>query len=113
MNLVALVVHGLSAMAVFGDRIGVRVLIAVGVVMGLVTATLCAVIGIRTLTSLAIPGWATYVTGILLIILVQMLLVALVFVFVVLAARDTASVLPSRDYVYFVDHVRRVYDRGS
>ena len=29
MNLVALVVHGLSAMAVFGDRIGVRLLMVV------------------------------------------------------------------------------------
>ena len=112
MNLVALVGHGLSAMAVFGDRIGVRVLIAVAAVMGLVTAALFAVIGIRALTSLAIPGWATYVTGILLVILVQMLLVALVFVFVVLAARDTASVLPSRDYVFFVDHVQQLYDRA-
>ena len=37
MNLVALVVHGLSAMAVFGDRIGVRLLMVVSSGMSLVS----------------------------------------------------------------------------
>ena len=73
MNLVALVVHGLSAMAVFGDRIGVRLLILVSFGMSLVGLALIGVIGIRFLTPLAIPGWATYVVGILLVILMQML----------------------------------------
>ena len=111
MNLVALIVHGLSAMAVFGDRIGVRLLIAVGVAIVLMGGLLLTVLGIRLLTPLAIPGWATYTIGLLVLMLAQMLLVALVFVFVILAARDTASVLPSRDYVYFVGRVQRVYGR--
>src|SRR5918992_28321 len=64
MNLVSLVVHGLSAMAVFGDRIGVRLLIVVSLGLSFVGGALIAVISIRLLTSLAIPGWATYVTGI-------------------------------------------------
>ena len=109
MNLIALVVHGLSAMAVFGDRIGVRLLIVVSMGMSLVSGALITVIGIRLLTSLAIPGWATYVTGILLVILIQMLIVVLVFAFVILAGRDTVSIIPSRDYVHFADAVRRVY----
>jgi hypothetical protein len=109
MNLVALVVHGLSAMAVFGDRIGVRLLIAAGVGMSLVAAALTVVVGIRFVTALAIPGWATFATGLLLVLLFQMLLVAMVLAFVVLAGRDTASVLPCRDYVHFVSHVQRVY----
>jgi polyisoprenyl-phosphate glycosyltransferase len=112
MNLVALVVHGLSAMAVFGDRIGVRLLIVVSLGMVLVGGALIGVIGIRLLTALAIPGWATYVSGILLLILTQMLLVILVFAFVILAARDTASFIPGRDYVYLTDGVQRVYGKG-
>lgn len=109
MNLVALVVHGLSAMAVFGDRIGVRLLIAVSLGMGLTSAALIAVIGVRLLTTLAVPGWATYVTGLLLVMLIQMLLVSLVFAFVILGARDTASIIPSRDYVHLTSEIQRVY----
>jgi hypothetical protein len=70
---------------------------------------LITVIAIRLLTSLAIPGWATYLTGLLLVILIQMLIVVLVFAFVILAGRDTVSIIPSRDYVHIADAVRRVY----
>lgn len=113
MNLVSLVVHGLSAMAVFGDRIGVRLLIVVSLGMVLVSGALITVVGVRLLTSLAVPGWATYVTGLLLVILIQMLLVVLAFAFVILAARDTANIIPSRDYVHMTGGIQRVYGRGQ
>ena len=48
MDMVSLVVHGLSAMAVFGDRIGVRLLIVVSVGMG-VTVTALATCHHRSL----------------------------------------------------------------
>jgi hypothetical protein len=112
MNLVALVVHGLSAMAVFGDCIGVRLLIVVSLGMVLAAGALIGVVIIRLLTTLAIPGWATYVSGILLVILTQMLLIILVFAFVILAARDTASFIPARDYIYLTNGVHRLYGNG-
>jgi glycosyltransferase involved in cell wall biosynthesis len=113
MNLVALVAHGLSAMAVFGDRIGVRLLLVVALGMVIASSGLIAVISVRLFTSLAIPGWATYVTGILLVMLIQMLLVVLAFAFVILAARDTASIIPTRDYVHMTRGIQRVYGHGS
>ncbi|MGH7828269.1 MAG: glycosyltransferase [Candidatus Binatia bacterium] len=109
MNLVALVVHGLSAMAVFGDRIGVRLLIVLSLGMALAAGGLLTVIGIRLLTTLAVPGWATYAAGLLLVMLIQMLLVVLAFAFVILAARDTASIIPSRDYVHMTGGIQRIY----
>jgi len=112
MNLVALVVHGLSAMAVFGDRIGVRLLIVASLGMVLAGGALIGVVGIRMFTALAVPGWATYVSGILLVMLIQMLLVVLVFAFVILGGRDTASFIPGRDYVYLTGGVQRVYGNG-
>jgi polyisoprenyl-phosphate glycosyltransferase len=112
MNLVALAVHGLSAMAVFGDRIGVRLLMVVSLGMVLAGGALIGVVGIRLLTTLAIPGWATYVSGILLVMLTQMLLIVLVFAFVILAARDTASFIPARDYIYLTNGVQRLYGNG-
>lgn len=111
MDMVSLVVHGLSAMAVFGDRIGVRLLILVSVGMGATVMALAVVIAIRLLTDLAIPGWATYVTGLLLVMLTQMLLVTLVFVFVILAARNAAHVLPTHDYVRVIGGRQRIYGR--
>ena len=98
MDMVSLAVHGLSAMAVFGDRIGVRLLIVVSAGMVLTVAAVGIVIAIRLVTDLAIPGWATYATGLLFVMLMQMLLVILVFIFVILAARNAAHMLPTHDY---------------
>jgi hypothetical protein len=109
MDMVSLVVHGLSAMAVFGDRIGVRLLIVVSAGMVLTVTALAVVIGIRLVTDLAIPGWATYATGLLFVMLMQMLLVILVFVFVILASRNAANVLPAHDYGQFIGDRQRIY----
>jgi len=106
---VGLVVHGLSAMAVFGDRIGVRLLLLVFVGILLDLGALLSVIAVRLFTSWAIPGWATYATGILLVILVQMSLVVLIFIFVILASRDRVNFIPARDYVHLAGAVQRVY----
>ena len=109
MDVVSLVVHGLSAMAVFGDRIGVRLLIVVSAGMVLTVTALAIVICIRLVTDLAVPGWATYATGLLFVMLMQMLLVILVFVFVILAARNAAHVLPTHDYGQFIVDHQRIY----
>lgn len=109
MDLVSLVVHGLSAMAVFGDRIGVRLLIVVSLGMLFAVAALITVVIIRFITDLAIPGWATFVTGFLLVMLMQMLLVVLVFVFVILAGRNAANVIPTRDYLHIMGGIHRIH----
>ncbi len=109
MDTVSLVVHGLSAMAVFGDRIGVRLLIVVSAGMVLTVTALAIVIATRLVTDLAIPGWATYAAGLLFVMLMQMLLVILVFVFVILAARNAAHVLPTHDYGQFIVDHQRIY----
>jgi len=84
-------------------------LIVVSLGMFLTFAGLVGVVVIRITTDLAIPGWATYLSGLLLVILMQMLLVVLVFVFVILAARNAASVIPTRDYVHIMGGVQRIY----
>jgi hypothetical protein len=109
MDVVSLVVHGLSAMAVFGDRIGVRLLIVVSIGMLLAVGAIVAVAAIRFATDLAIPGWASSVSGLLLVIMMQMLLVVLGFIFVILAARNAVNVIPSRDYVYLMEGVQRIH----
>ena len=105
MNFVGLVVHGLSAMSVFGETIGVRLLLVSGVLGLLAVLGGIIVTAIRLFTDWAIPGWATYAVLGMSIVGIQAVLLMMVFVFVVLSARNASFFLPSRDYHSFVDRI--------
>lgn len=102
MNFVALVTHGLSAISVYSESVGVRMLVATSVVMGLALVALAATIGIRLWTSLAISGWATTAAGLLGVLLVNLFLVLTLAVVFVLQSRDRYSFLPLRDYQHYI-----------
>lgn len=112
MNFVSLVTHGLSAISVYGDIISVRLLVMSIALGGLAAIGLGAVVGIRLLTDLAIPGWATLSTGLLAIILLQAIMFSLVFSFIILNSRQAASFLPCRDYFHFVGQRKVVYEKA-
>jgi polyisoprenyl-phosphate glycosyltransferase len=109
MNFVALTAHGMSAISVFGDVVGVRLL--VGSIIGSLLAIggIVAVIAIRIFTSRAIPGWATYSIAALAIILIQFITMATSFTFAFLANRINLSFVPLRDYELFVDSFQDIY----
>lgn len=109
MNFVSLLVHGLGAISVFSDIAGARLLALAAFSMVITVALIATVAGVRLFTALAIPGWATYVTGILLIILAQTVVVALALVFTIVSGRAASSFLPLRDAPLFVDYVERVF----
>jgi hypothetical protein len=112
MNFVGLVVHGLSAISVYSEVIGVRALSAT---LGLIcfSATgIAVVVAIRLFTELAIPGWATTSVGIMLLVLLQAVLFSLIFSFMTLSNRQGLSFLPARDYTFFVNGIVRVYPPG-
>jgi hypothetical protein len=108
MNFVSLAAHGLSAMSVFGDIIGVRLLI------GSIAGSLLAVIGIvivlaiRFFTDKAIPGWATYVSGTLAVIVIQFIAIAISFTFTLLSSRTNLAFVPLRDSALFVAHIQKI-----
>jgi polyisoprenyl-phosphate glycosyltransferase len=104
MNFVDLVTHGLSALSVHSELIGVRLLVVTMTLVGVVASALLVVLGIRVFTSLAIPGWTSTVAGLLLILLFQAVAFASFFAFLVLHARSQPTFIPLRDYGYFVDH---------
>jgi hypothetical protein len=109
MNYVQLVIHGLSAISIYGDVIGVRALFAT-LMLALVCVVLIVItIAIRTMTDLAIPGWATYVIGLCFIILLQSFTISFSFVFLILNGRNNYSFLPQRDYLHFVLDVSRIF----
>ncbi|QEH37996.1 putative glycosyltransferase YkoT [Aquisphaera giovannonii] len=109
MDLVALVTHGLSAMSVFGDRVGVRLILVLGLLTALAVVALAATVTIRLSTSLAIPGWATTASGLLVVFLSQLILLMTVFVFVALGGREGSSFLPARDYAYYIAGIDRIF----
>jgi hypothetical protein len=109
MNFVSLVVHGLSALSVFSEIIGVRLLLFCGVLTTVLGFVLAGVVGIKLFTSLAIPGWASTVGGLALILLMQTLGLGVVFVFVVLQGRGNTTFLPARDHAYFIDRQIRLF----
>lgn len=111
MGWTGLVVHGLSAISVHADLVGVRLLFAAGGVLVLTTLAVGAVVVVRLFTDLAVPGWATYTTGLLVVILLQTVTFALLFSFAVLGNRRGAAVLPMRDFHHFVAGVEPVDGR--
>ncbi|MCE9613258.1 MAG: glycosyltransferase [Lentisphaerae bacterium] len=109
MNFVALVVHGLSAISVFSDLAGVRLLICFG---GVLTLTLLALGGMiirQVATGAGLWGWAGLGIGFLLMVLLQVGLFALMACFITLGARNNAGFIPQRDYHHFVDGLRTLF----
>ncbi len=109
MNFVSLVSHGLSAVSVFGDIVGVRLLIVSLAGSFLACLGIVLVGTIRVFTSLAIPGWATYATGALAIIAIQLITIAASFTFFILFNRTNLGFVPLRDYSLFVEEVVDIY----
>lgn len=112
MNFVTLAAHGMSAISVYGDIVGVRILL--GSMLGSLMAALgiVVVIAIRVFTSRAIPGWATYSIAALAIIFIQFVSMALSFTFTFLSSRINLSFVPLRDYELFVDGVQVIWPSG-
>jgi polyisoprenyl-phosphate glycosyltransferase len=108
MKFVNLVIHGLSAISVNADIVGVRLLIASLVISFLALIGILAIVAIRLFTSLAIPGWATSAAGLLLIILLQFIMFSVVFCFFILNNRQATTFLPMRDYQYYVSAIKRL-----
>jgi hypothetical protein len=109
MSLVSLISHGLSAISVYSDTIGIRGLIATLFLILLTLFLIALVIIIRIFTELAIPGWASYILVSLIIILIQSLILTLFFVFITLQSRNYSHFIPKRDYKFFLTKIENLY----
>jgi hypothetical protein len=104
MNFSGLVAHGLSAISVFSEVVGVRLLLANGVLALLVATVLAALL----LLHVAVPAWVSQGIVLLTVFLAQGLMLGVVFVMVTLNSRSTISFLPLRDYAYFVESCQTI-----
>ena len=112
MNFVSLVTHGLSAISVYSDVVGVRLLVVSVLMAILAMGGIAASVIVRLSTEWAIPGWATSTTGLLMILLGQAVMAAFIFSFVILGARHGSTFLPRRDYSFFVGSVSTLHGAG-
>ena len=101
MNLEALILHGLAAVAVY-QAVSVRVLIGSAALAAffMLLAAVTAALHVR--------GWPG-IAGICLLLTCIVAFNAVLYVFTSLSFRHLMGVLPARDYVYFVDRCARVY----
>ncbi len=112
MNLVALVVHGFSAFSVFIETAITRLLLFFGCTSVLAVAAALVAVGLRFGTDLAIPGWATNVFGLSLVVFFQSLTLASVVLFSVLSSRSSVPFLVGRQGDDFVQERRELFVRS-
>ena len=105
MNLVSLIQHGLSAMAVFSDVLFVRALAASSAVVILGLAVAGVATALRLFTDLAIPGWATTAVGVALVLILQGVVLSATATFTTLANRANLLFVPAVNGRTFIDRV--------
>lgn len=111
MSLEHLVVHGLSALFANQEVVGTRLLVMLLVVTVSLFLGIGIVVGVRLLTRLAIPGWATSTMGLLLILVSQALIAAFLMIFSIMTERNHLGFLPIRDYSFFVRQESALFSR--
>jgi hypothetical protein len=113
MSFVSLVIHGLSAISVFGEFVATRILVAACGMSILLIGALITVVAVRLFTDRAVPGWATYTGGLLLILIVLIATTTFGFLLSVLSNRNNASFLPLRDSSFQIQGTKRIYAAGE
>jgi hypothetical protein len=103
MNFHSLLLHGLGAMSVYVDMILVRIITYISLFVMCLLVAITAVIIIRFATGLAIPGWATTVSGVLMILLLQSFIFVFTSVFMLLNMRSMNTFIPTKDGLQYID----------
>ena len=112
-NLVNLVVHGLSAIAVFSDVMLTRMLLFLAFTTSAGVVASLIVVVMRLFTNVAAPGWATSAIGIIAIVCLQSLLLVMMAAFIVLSNRATIVLPPIQHAKHFIDHVVMLFPRNA
>ena len=105
MNLVSLVLHGLSAISVYTEIVFVRLIFASFLVIVLDVIGFLVLLYIKYFTTLAIPGWGTSVAIGLVLVMLQAILFLTMLSFSILSYRSMKMFIPAID---FEDYLRRV-----
>jgi len=111
MNLVSLILHGLSAISVRTDVVAVRLLLFTLWLIALGLCGLFTVIAVRVFTDLPLPGWAIYVTIGISTIITQAFIMSLMLVFLVLQFRTQVTFIPALNFECFIKSMEIIFER--
>lgn len=106
MNFTNLVLHGLSAISIYLDMVGVRLMIFFFVLMILLIIAIIAVVVIKFFTDQAIPGWASTTALGLLLLFFQAFFICFFLVFIILSNRNIKNFIPIHDYKSFIQKTK-------
>ena len=109
MNFYNLILHGLGAITVHSDIVGVRSLVAVSALLGSCFIGILSLLYLRFFSNIAVPVLTSTVLISLTVIALQFLSSAIIFSFLTLAARSPIALNPARNYQGFVKRAFRVY----
>ncbi len=76
-------------------------------------AGVVATLVIRLGLGVGVPGWATNVVGMLLIIMLQTMMLTVLFCFGILGGRQATAFIPRRDYAYFAGDIRTLFSQAD
>ena len=105
MNIVSLIVHGLSAIAIYIEVVTVRLLLFSLTGIGLSLIAILTVFIVKIFTPLAIPGWASNISLLIFNIIIQFTVVSLLILLLILYNRNTVQLSPNRFYKDFIDSI--------
>lgn len=108
MNLVSLVLHGLSAISVYTETVYVRLILVSFLVIILDIIGFIILLYVKYLTPLAIPGWATNVAVGLVLIMLQAILFLTILSFAILGYRSMKMFIPAIDFESYLRKVEKI-----
>ncbi|HEY7500993.1 MAG TPA: glycosyltransferase [Vicinamibacterales bacterium] len=109
MSYVGLVTHGLSAISVFREQVGTRLLIASAAFSLLGVAGLAALVAIAASGGIPVDRLTAILAALILLVTFQAVAASFTLAFSVLAGRDQSTFLPIRDYRFYVDSVAALH----
>jgi polyisoprenyl-phosphate glycosyltransferase len=113
MNFAALLVHGFSSISVFSDVVSTRLLVVASALTALLAASTGALVILSWGAHFSVPAWATYLGGVLLVILAQAVIGSFLLAFSILSARANITFIPLRDTPHYVDRLERLFPRDN
>ena len=113
MNLVSLVIHGLSGIAVHADVVVVRAVMGVLFIAAGIIVTIASIVALKLSGSSFLIGWTSQILTILGGILFQVFITLIFMVFMVLVGRNQRRIIPRLDFRDFIFETEIIYTRPT
>ncbi len=108
MNFENLILHGLSSISIYIDKVGIRIMsISAGIVLLSFIGTL-VVLFKKFVLFQSIEGWASTMIIGLIIIALQSLLISIFMTFLILSHRSQSNFIPIKDYKFFISSLKKI-----